>query len=51
MSGYDYEDCCYECSAYGDDYFINDDGEMECYCPYCHVMRSQARYSYDEWDD
>lgn len=28
-------DTCYECSGYGDDYFINDDGELECYCPYC----------------
>lgn len=31
---YDY---CYECSGYGDDYFINDDGELECYCPYCSM--------------
>ena len=28
-------DYCYECTGYGDDYFINEDGEMECYCPYC----------------
>lgn len=28
---------CYECTAYGDDYYINDDGELvsACYdCPY-----------------
>ena len=26
---------CYECGGYGDDYFINDDGELECYCFQC----------------
>lgn len=31
---YEY-DICYECSGYGDDYFINDDGELECRCPTC----------------
>lgn len=30
--GYDY---CYECSGYGDDYYINDDGELELRCPEC----------------
>ena len=25
----------YECTGYGDDYFINDDGELECFCPQC----------------
>lgn len=29
------DDFCYECTGYGDDYFINDDGELECYCPQC----------------
>ena len=29
-------DVCYECTGYGDDYYINDDGELECYCPYCY---------------
>lgn len=29
---YDY---CYECSGYGDDYSLNDDGELECYCSDC----------------
>lgn len=28
-------DHCYECRGYGDDYFLNDDGELECYCSYC----------------
>lgn len=29
------DDCCYECAGYGDDYFINDEGELECCCPTC----------------
>lgn len=28
-------DYCYECGGYGDDYFINDDGELESYCTHC----------------
>lgn len=28
-------DRCYECQGNGDDYFINDDGDLECYCPKC----------------
>lgn len=39
---YDY---CYECSGYGDDYFINEHGELECYCSQC-VMNP-----YNDYDD
>ena len=28
-------DVCYECTGYGDDYWINDDGELECMCSIC----------------
>lgn len=28
-------DRCYECEAYGDDYFVNDEGELECACKTC----------------
>jgi hypothetical protein len=28
-------DHCYECGGYGDDYFINDEGELESACPTC----------------
>lgn len=42
-------DDCYECAAYGDDYFINEDGEMECYCSRCQANRSDD--DDDEWDD
>ena len=31
----DYNDYCYECTGYGDDYFTNEEGELECYCPQC----------------
>lgn len=33
---YDY---CYECSGYGDDYYLNDDGELMCRCPECPNSR------------
>ena len=29
---YDY---CYECSGYGDDCYLNDDGELQCRCETC----------------
>ena len=29
------DDYCYECSGYGDDSYIDNDGEMVCYCPEC----------------
>ncbi len=31
----EYDDYCEDCTAYGDDYFINDEGELECRCPSC----------------
>ena len=37
---YDY-DWCYECGGYGDDWFLNDDGELESACPYCHIYRER----------
>ena len=32
---WDYADICYECTGYGDDYYINDEGELECACDTC----------------
>ena len=32
---WDNYDYCYECSGYGDDYSIDDDGELVCNCPDC----------------
>lgn len=40
-------DYCYECGGYGDDYFINEDGELECYCPQCPSNPNRD----EEWDD
>lgn len=28
-------DYCYECSGYGDDHYIDDDGELQCRCLEC----------------
>ena len=46
MSDDDY-DYCYECGGYGDDYFINDDGEWEYRCPECPMNPDRP----DDWDD
>ena len=45
-----YDDVCYECTGYGDDYFINDEGELECYCPYC-LLYDDNRQDWDDEDD
>lgn len=41
-------DWCYECGGYGDDYFVNDEGELESACPTC--PHHSNRYE-DDWDD
>ena len=46
---YDDYDVCYECSGYGDDYFVNDEGELECYCPQCPHSRNWDD-DYDDWN-
>lgn len=45
MKDYDY---CYECSGYGDDYFVNEEGELESYCPKC--PHNPAMDEDDDWD-
>ena len=37
ISGDEWDDYdrCYECRGYGDDYIINDDGELESWCDHC----------------
>ena len=42
MNKDDYADVCYECTGYGDNYFFNDDGELEPYCPYCPFYDDSA---------
>ena len=37
----DYNDICYECGGYGDDYYYDDDGELVCACDECWVTKMQ----------
>ena len=46
IEDWDDYDHCYECGGYGDDYFINEDGELESSCPTCPFNRN--RYDDDE---
>lgn len=39
-----YNDYCEDCSIYGDDYFINDEGELECRCPKCAFNDNEDEY-------
>lgn len=38
-------DVCYECTGYGDDYYIDSSGELVCACDDCPFNGR------DEWDD
>ena len=31
----EYYDYCYECRDYGNDYYVDDEGELVCRCPEC----------------
>lgn len=42
-----YEDYCYECGGYGDDYYIDDDGELKCRCPECSYFERGEEYEDD----
>lgn len=46
----DYEedpyDYCYECGGYGDDYYMDEDGELVCRCPECPMNPN-----YDYWEE
>lgn len=35
------DEICYECAVYGDDYYINEDGELECACFECPNYNSE----------
>lgn len=37
-------DYCEECSIYGDDYYLDENGELVCRCFECDMMES-------DWDD
>lgn len=49
LSNLDDYDHCYECGGYGDDYFVNDDGELESACTHC--IYNSANYDDDWYDD
>lgn len=36
-------DICYECTAYGDDYYINSEGELVCACDECSLNPHRVR--------
>jgi hypothetical protein len=38
-------DVCYECTGYGDDYYIDSSGELVCACDECPFNGG------DDWDD
>lgn len=42
----EYNDYCEDCTIYGDDYFMNEDGELECRCSQCAFNDNE-----EEWDD
>ena len=44
MDDWDY---CYECTGYGDDYYVDDDGELICRCKECPFNPARN----DDWDD
>lgn len=42
---WDDDDRCYECTGYGDDYYLNEDGEMVSNCTNCPWNSAND----DEW--
>ena len=38
------DDYCYECQGYGDDYYVDDYGELVCRCSECTFNKSN-------WED
>lgn len=37
-------DICYECTGYGDDYYMDDDGELVNACRECWVTRERKKH-------
>lgn len=40
----DYYDYCYECSGYGDDYHLDENGELVSSCPGCPYNTTEGDY-------
>ena len=38
----DYADKCYECTGYGDDYYVNEDGELVSNCGNCLYNKAES---------
>lgn len=38
-------DWCYECTGYGDDYYVDENGELQSACDDC------PHNGWDEWDE
>ena len=36
------DEYCNECKGYGDDYYTNEDGEQEQFCPLCPFRREES---------
>jgi len=43
------DDYCYECAGYGDDYYVDDDGELICRCFECVFNENNWEDGY--WKD
>ena len=43
---YDDDDCCCECSMYGDNYYVDEYGNFICACDNCPFNKF---YDLDEW--
>lgn len=37
-------DPCYECTGYGDDYMIDEDGDLICNCPTCPYNKGKKKW-------
>lgn len=52
LKDFDYDDVCYECMGYGDDYHYNSyTGEWVCNCDYCPYEEDYRLYEEASQDD
>ena len=43
----EYNDYCHECTANGDNYFLNEEDELECRCDECPFNEDREYEMYD----
>lgn len=41
------DECCNECMALCDDYYVNENGELVCACDECHVNKWRMEHDAD----